>query len=671
MNIDKTIQSAYEFHRQGNLKQAGSLYDKILKKQPDNANVLHMRGVISCQTGNYASAIKYITKALHLDPDNSEAHCNLGVALQEKGLLDDAIAYYQKAIVLNPSFAKAHCNLGVALQEKGLLDDAIAHYQKAIVLNPSFAKAFSNLGNALREKGHIDEAMSYCKKALEIDPSFAETYCNLGVVLREKGQLDSAIAHYQKAIELNPSFAKAYCNLGVALQEKGLLDDAIAYYQKAIALNPFFKKAYSNLVNTLREQGKFDEALPYCKKAIEIAPQSAEVYCNLGNVLQEKGLFEEAIRYYQEALDHDPSLAEVYCNLGNISCEKGEIDESMMYYQKALELTPSYETAHFNMSVPLLLSGRYKEGWEKYEWRWKTKEFLKQSFAHQPDQFSQPLWDGSYLGGKSILIFAEQGIGDEIMFASCFQQIIEQAGECFVECDKRLIPIFSRSFPKAMLIERIKGTDARSSGLPRTDVVIPAGSLPGFLRTDLNAFSGKRYLVPDAEKVQMWRNRFSELGEGIKVGISWRGGAKPGVRRKRTIELGQWGGLFSLGGIHYINLQYGDCKGELGEIREKLGIPIKDWEDADPLKDLDNFAAEIAALDLVITVDNSTVHMAGALGKPVWVLLPFAPDWRWMLDREDSPWYSTVRLFRQPAPGDWESVMAKVRDELLKLLDKP
>jgi tetratricopeptide (TPR) repeat protein len=664
MNINKAIQSAYENHRKGNLKQAQYSYQKILKEQPDNPDILHMLGVLCCQLEDYDSAIKYIRKALRFSPAHSEAYCNLGVALQKKGQLDEAITHYQKAIELNQSFDKAHCNLGNALQEKGHLDEAVAHYQKAIELNPSFAKAYSSLGNALREKGQLDEAMTFCKKAIDIDPSFAEAYCNMGVALRERGQLDKAITYYQKAIELNPSFAEAHCNLGNALREKGHLDEAVAHYQKAIALNPSFTKAYSSLGNALREKGQLDEAMTFCKKAIELNPKSAEAYGNLGNVLQEKGLLDEAIIYYQEALELNPSFAEAYCNLGNISYEKGQLDESIIYYQKALEISPRSEAANFNMSLPLLLSGNFKDGWEKYEQRWKAKDFLRKSGFHEPGEFSQPAWDGSSLEGKSIFIYSEQGIGDEIMFASCFQEVIEQADVCTVECDKRLIPIFSRSFPGGIFIEHIKKSDTYSYELPQTDIVIPHGSLPKFLRTDVGAFPRKSYLVPDADKVQAWRNRLKTLGDGLTVGISWRGGRILRVKRTRSIMLEQWAKIFSLSGFHYINLQYGDCKEELKEVKEKLGITIHDWEDADPLKDLDDFAAQIAALDLIISVDNSTVHMAGSLGKPVWVLLPFVPDWRWMLNRDDSPWYPNMRLFRQPSPGDWESVIARIVKEL-------
>lgn len=492
--IDEKMRQSLECLRAGNFEEARHLCSELLKKQPDNADLLNLFGIIHYHIGDYQAALRCMQRVLRVYPDNADVYYHLGLILRAQGDLTAAINAYRRALKINPHFPEAHVNLGYALQAAG--------------------------------------------------------------------EVDAAITCYRKAIELNPNFTPAYNNIGLIFQEQRRLDEAIIYYQKAIDLNPGFADA------------------------------------------------------------------------------------------------------HWKMSLALLLSGNLKQGWEEYEWRWKTKKFLAENPVRQPAQFSQSAWDGSSLEGKSIFIYSEQGIGDEIMFASCFQEVIDQVDKCIVECDKRLIPIFTRSFPGALFIERGKETDLSASKLPQTDMVIPSGSLPKFLRIDLSSFPGKRYLVPEAEKVKVWRDRFRELGDGMKVGISWRGGANPEVRQKRSIALKQWATLLSLSGIHFMNLQYGDYKGELREVQENYGVTIHDWEDADPLKDLDNFAAEIAALDLVLSVDNSTVHMAGAMGTPVWVLLPLVPDWRWMLGREDSPWYPTMRLFRQQSPGDWESVIKRIAGEL-------
>jgi hypothetical protein len=312
------------------------------------------------------------------------------------------------------------------------------------------------------------------------------------------------------------------------------------------------------------------------------------------------------------------------------------------------------------MSFALLQSGNIERGWNEYEWRCECKNSL--SISHR---LSQPGWDGRSLKGKRLLIFAEQGVGDEIMFASCLQEVIDHADLCIVECDKRLIPLFARSFPRIQLIERIVPGEHYPSDYPSADMKIAMGSLPKFLRPTLSSFPQQTvYLIPDSQKVDEWRRRFSELGPGLKIGISWRGGSIPSIKLARSIPLTYWSKLLSMPGIHWINLQYGDCAAELMEAKETMRITIHDWEDTDPLKDLDNFAAQIAALDLVISIDNATLHMAGALGVPVWALLPFAGEWRWLQKVEDTPWYKTMRLIRQKYPNDWEEVFDRVTSDI-------
>jgi tetratricopeptide (TPR) repeat protein len=632
MDFHKVLRKAVEHHRSGDLWQAKGLYEKILKKQPNNPDVLHLLGVLLSQCGDHDSAVRYISKALLFNPSNADLHYNLGNAFQKKGDLDEAINAFQTALGLNPNLVDAHYNLGVALLEKGQLDQAINSFRKALQLNSNLYDAYYNLGNAYRDKGQLDEAISSYQKAIQLNPNFAPGYCNLGSVLQQKGLPEEAIISYQRAIRHNPDFAEAHYNLGnVFLQDKGQVDEAISCYQKALQIKPDYPDALINLGVALKNKGQVDEAIIRYQKALQITPDNGNAYFNFGLAVEDKGRLEEAISYYRKAVQIDPGL--VY--------------------------------AHWNLSLALLLTGNFGEGWEKYEWRWERKENISRRY-----NFSKPSWDGSSLEGKSIFVYSEQGVGDEIMFASCLPDIISQAAVCIVACEKRLVPLFCRSFPDCVVIEHFDPDDSYPARLPPVDVKIAIGSLPKFLRPDLGSFpEQKAYLIPDAQKSKMWRDRFTLLGNGLEVGISWRGGTTPDEKSARSIFLDQWVQLFSVQGINYINLQYGDCDEELRKAKEKFGVTIYDWEDADPLKDLDNFASQVAALDLVISIDNATVHMAGALGIPVWTLLPFAPNWRWMLDREDSPWYPTMRLFRQPSSGDWQSVVDRVKYALSELVE--
>jgi tetratricopeptide (TPR) repeat protein len=487
-----------------------------------------------------------------------------------------------------------------------------------------------NLAWNLYQVGNFRESIHICEKILEDQPGNFDALSLAGRLSYQIKKYDAAIKYFEKALIIKPDDANTYNNLGLSFQEQGKLDEAVIYYEKATQLDSNLDAAYYNLGNTFKDKGKLVEAITCYQRALQLNPDYTQVYTNLAVAFRRNGMFNEAV-----------------------AC-----------HQKVLQLNPNDAEEHSNLALTYLTFGNFREGWQEHEWRWKTEYFRQYQRS-----FSQPLWDGLPLNGKTLLIYSEQGVGDEIMFASCLQDAIEQIGVCIVECDKRLIPIFSRSFPKAAFIERVKNTDDYLSQLPQTDMAISIGSLPKFFRNDFNAFPRKSYLIPDVDRVCAWRNRLKILGEGLKIGISWRGGTQPIVKLQRSMKLEQWDRLFSLSGIHFINLQYGDCEKELREAKDKLNVTVQDWEDIDPLKDLDNFAAQISALDLVISVDNSTVHMAGGLGRRVCVLLPFSPDWRWMLNREDSPWYPTVRLFRQPSPGDWESVIVKVKDELLKLLE--
>jgi tetratricopeptide (TPR) repeat protein len=592
-----------------------------------NINNATKSAIENYQAGNLPQVENTCKKILKIDPGNIAAINLLGIIYYQLKNYDSALRYMKKIIALDPNNAQAYYIIGHSMQEKEQPDEAINYYQKALQINPDFADVYYNLGTIFQDKKRNDEAITCYQKALQIDHADVDACYNLGRVLQDKEQFDEAVACYRKALQIDPNLADAHNNIGTILLEKEQFDEAMSYCQKALQIDPNLADAYNNIGIILRSKEQLDEAMSYCNKALELNPGLYKAYHTLGGILQEKARFDEAI-----------------------TC-----------YQKALKLNPGDADVHFGLGSAFMQLGNLKQGWKEYEWRWKTKDFVERSCTREPGNFSQPLWDGSSLKGKTLLIYSEQGVGDEIMFASCFQDVIDQAALCTVECDRRLIPIFSRSLPKAVFVERVKDYDISSSQYPKTDFVIPIGSLPKYVRTDFGSFPQKKsYLIPDAEKVRFWRDRLKTLGEGLKVGLSWRGGMIPKVMRKRSVMLERWIRIFSLSGIHFINLQYGDCAKEIQDVKDKLGVTIHDWEDADPLKDLDNFAAQISALDLVISVDNSTVHMAGALGAPVWVLLPFACDWRWMREFEDTPWYPAMRLFRQGISRNWDEVFDSV-----------
>jgi len=490
----------------------------------------------------------------------------------------------------------------------------------------------------------------------------AQTYFDLGTTLQDKEFYEEAMQHYRNAIETDPDFPEPYFRLGVIHHIQGRLDDAIANYQKVLQLQADHLDAMINLGNALKQKGDTDTAIEYYTHALQINPDHASLHNSLGAVFQVKGAIDDAIEHYQKAITLDADFIEGYNNLGMAYKEKLKLEMAADYFRKAIQMNPNFTEAHVNLAFALLLSGNLSEGWEEYEWRLTQK-----SFDSQYHTFSFPAWDGSSLQGKTFLICAEQGVGDEIMFASCLPDIVDQTETTLMECDKRLMPLLKRSFPNIIFFERNMTDGEYPEEIFRTDFKISIGSLVKYYRKDITSFSPQRaYLTPDYELVETWKKRLQSLGSHLKIGISWRGGEHPYHRYRRSIELNQWEAILTLPDVAFINLQYGNVTDELSVVREKYGVKIHDGRDSNPLDNLDDLAAKISALDLVISIDNTTAHLAGALGKSVWTLLPFVPDWRWMLEKEDSPWYPSMRLFRQASPGDWNAVLTHVTDEIKK-----
>lgn len=488
--------------------------------------------------------------------------------------------------------------------------------------------AFVRLGETLLKLNRLEDAEKVLRQALILKSDYAATYNNLGIVLHNLGRLTEAEKAYRHAVTLQSDFAMAHNNLGAALQNLGRLDEAEREHRRAMALRPDFAEAYNNLGSTLKELGRLDEARNACIRALAIKPGYVEARCNLGVISEELGLF----------------------------------DQAATHFRATLALCPNYAFALWSLALLNLRQGNLQQGWKWYELRLKIE---KDSHA----QLQVPGFDGAELHGRCILVYAEQGVGEEIMFTSCLREICDATDHCILECDVRLVPLFARSFPAVTVIPQTELDGAPlQQVLPPLDYKLPLGSLPRHFRNAFSDFNGHGpWLTPCRKAVDRWKSRYAALGPGLKVGISWRGGLRAGSSRIRSTELLQWQDVLTTPHVHFVNLQYGDCQKELDNIRDRLGVTIHDWDDADPLRNLDDFAAQVAALDLVISVDNSTVHMAGGLGIPVWCLLAYVPNWRWMLERDDSPWYPGMKLVRQRAHGDWPHLFGRVAQDLNRL----
>jgi tetratricopeptide (TPR) repeat protein len=540
------------------------------------------------------------------------------------------------------------------LHQNGRFSQAKQLYQQILTINPRHPDCLHLLGMIAYQEGSFETAADMIREAIAINSRGTSYYANLGTVLQAQGKLEEAEILYRHALTLKPDLAEVHVNLGNVLLARGELDGSVACYERALALMPTCAEAYNGLGNARQRQGQIDAAIACYEQALAIKPDYAEVCYNLGSACRDLDKLDEAVTHYQEALTINPEYAEAYYNLGDVLREQGNLKDASARYRSALMLRPHYGKAGFAEALVQLLQGDFATGWHNFERRWQSTDHDTPRRIYQ-----EPAWAGEKLSSGSLLIWGEQGIGDEIMFAGLIPDVIRTGNHCILDCDARLKALFTRSFTGVNVYPGC------SPGChPELEIAsqLPAGSLPGLFRTAISAFAATTspYLIANPTARKRLRTRYAD-GRRL-IGLAWyTKSSKTG--RVRSIDLSLLAPLFTRPDFRWISLQYGDppmLKNQAGA----AGAPILIDRTVDQFSDLDLFAAQIAAMDLVITIDNSTAHLAGALGVPVWVLLPFAPDWRWLLDREDCLWYPTMRLFRQTEPGNWQSVVERVRSSL-------
>jgi tetratricopeptide (TPR) repeat protein len=554
---------------------------------------------------------------------------------------------------------------GIEHHRRGMLDRAARLYEQALEAEPSEADAHHLLGVIAHQRGDHATAVERIRRALALDETNAAYHSNLGVAYRSLGRTADALAALRRAIELFPDSSGIRLNLGNVLKDGSDFAAAAVEFRRVIEQDPGTDEAWSGLGEAFRGLGECSEARRCHERAVELAPRSADAHYGLGLTLRHEGQVLAAVDCFLRTVCLRPDFFDAHVNLANAYEDLGRFPQAEAAFARALRLKPESPIVHFNRALALLRQGDLERGWREYEWRWRHNG--------KPRIFSEPEWDGGHDPDRTVLVYSEQGIGDEVMFASCFGEVIARSGRCLIECEPRLLRLFSRSFPSATFFPRTGQIDPRAAGVPPWDAQIAAGSLPRLLRPRIESFprhSG--YLVPNPAQVSQWRERFERLGAGLVVGVAWRGGKDPATRRRRSTTLAQWAPLFRIPGIAFVNLQYGDCAAELAQSRSELGVVLHEWPEADPLGELDGPAAQIAALDLVISVDNASVHLAGALNIPVWTLLPFAGDWRWFTDRSDTPWYPSMRLCRHSSPEGppdekWNEPLGEVAGRLAEL----
>ncbi len=557
----------------------------------------------------------------------------------------------QQAASLKPDDANTCIDTAIALQRAGRHAEALEKCTQAVSIAPQDVRAHHVMGFVLQTQGRCGEAVESYRRAVQLKPDFAEAYDHLGVALSEQDRCDEAIDSHGKAIELAPDCAGAHNNLAIALGSQGRFDEAIASYQQALRLEPDLGDAHYNLANLLRQQRRYEEAIAGYNRAIELRADHAEAYNNLGRTLKECGRIGEAVQNCVRAIGLNPNLAEAHNNMGLLLRAQGRHDEAIESYEKAIQLKPDYANAHWNYSLALLSCGRYAEGWQEYQWRRKAK--LGAILDSQRDRPGS--WDGSPFSGKRLLIRYEQGMGDNLQFVRYAPMVKARGGTV----------IFETLEPLLGLLEGFDGIDelvaASPDGHPTVqfDLDVFVLDLPRLFGTTVETIPAEiPYLHADRAKVDSWGGRFG--ADDFKVGIVWAGSPRHTNDANRSCALGHFRHLGQIDGVRLLGLQKGPAAARTEQA--DVGMPFVNL--GDEFEDFADTAAAIENLDLVVSVDTAALHLAGAMGKQVWALLPFDADWRWLRDRDDSPWYPTMKLFRQSRPGDWDGLFDSVAAEL-------
>jgi len=616
-SLPQAVQQAQALYGSGHRPHAEALCQSILTAQPDYFDALSLLGIIAAQTKRTQWAAELMARAIEARPKDAAAHCNYGNVLQDLKRGDEALASFDRAVELAPDLAGAHYNRGLALYRQGRLEDSLDSYARAIKIDPGYAEAHLDRGNALLALQRMSEALDSYESALRVKPRCGAAQNGCGLALCALNRRDEALERYRRALEIDPDVAEVHSNLG-------------------------------SLFFDLR---RFDEALANCERALAINPNFPAAHFNRGNVLRRLKRPDEAVASYERALFCDPGFAEAYSARGVVQRDLNRWDEALADFDRAISLRPEFAEARHNRAMTHLLLGDFVSGWADYEWRWKNPN--SSAFTSKRN-FVQPAWSGGEsLSGKTMLLHCEQGFGDSIQFCRYAALVAAAGARVILEAQEPLLRLFTS-------VEGVTQVVAAGNDLPPFDFHCPLMSMPLAFGTALDTIPTTPYLRSDPAEAARWRAKLKDA-EAPRIGLAWSG--NPGHRNdhNRSISLKDWVGSLPAQ-FQYVGLQ----KDVRDADRQTLEGRPNMVHCADQIRDFADVAALCQCVDLVISVDTSVAHLAAALGKETWILLPFVPDWRWLLGRRDSPWYPTARLYRQPAPDDWASVLTRVAADMIQ-----
>jgi tetratricopeptide (TPR) repeat protein len=637
----------------GRLDEALASFDRALELGPENVAVLTSRGMVLRELGQFTEAVASYDQALARRPEDTDTLNNRGNVLWHLKRFEEALASYDQALAAQPDYAEALNGRGSALLELKRYEEALASYDRALVICPDYAEALNNRGNLLRQRKRFEEALVSYDRALAIRPDYIDALSNRGNTLQDLKRFEEARASYKRALALRPNDVGLLRGRGNALQKLDRFEEALASFDRALTLRPDDLDALNNRGNALQGLERYEEAFASYDQALAIRPDCHEALNGRGIILQRQQRFEEALANFDQALAILPDYPSALNNRGNALLSLQLFDKALASYDRALEVEPGNVDHRLNRALLLLLTSVFADGWREYEWRRKLKQWRERTLKGLE-------WAGEDVSGERVLLYSEQGLGDTIQFARFARSVARRDASVILE-----VPA-----PLGGLLERLDG-DAiivrADQPLPNFDWHLPLMSVPFIISWTAEEGAAEiAYLSADPVRVDQWSRRLP--AGGFRVGVAWQGNPAAPIDKGRSIPLTAFAPLGRISGVRLISLQKGSGVKQLGDLPPGMAVEILGAEfDSGPDAFLDT-AAVMMHLDLIVTSDSAVAHLAEALGRPVWIALKHVPDWRWMIDREDSAWYPTARLFRQRRPGDWNEVFERMAGELAQAL---
>ncbi|MBV2352631.1 tetratricopeptide repeat protein [Synechococcus sp. HK05] len=622
-NRNELVEQALSTHRSGNVQAAEQLYRKIIEGGHKSATIFTNMGVICKETRRPEEAVYYYRLAISVDPEYSDAYANLGSIYHEQGKTNEAIKYTRRAIEINPENAVAQGNMGAYLKKANKLDEALTATQKSISINPGYGPAHLNLGLILMEANQPDKAKAAVEEAIRLMPSHCLSHLTLATIYKQLGQTELALRYTLKAIELDPSCSDAYSNLGILWHMMGRLKEAYDATSKAISLSKTNQMAFRSLGAICRDLGRLDEALIAASKAVELAPDDPIAHMNLGTIYGELCMHEEA-----------------------------ELNT-----MRSIAIKPDNDSARFCLSLYQLIRNNYKEGWKNFGYRSSKngKDNTRIDTFNRLDE-----WNGEK--GNRVLITAEQGIGDQILFASMLSEMERSCSHVTVQVDRRLVPLFKRSFRGCIEIlsedDQVDHSDFSAQ--------IAMGDLGKHFRQHSRTFTNQpeSYLIPDKQRGVAFQDLMQGSSRRRKIGLSWKSYGQKYYNRKKCIPLSQIASHIAEVDADFVSLQYGDCAMDIAAAFKICNVSITEIASLNTMNDIDGLASLISACDAVITISNITAHLAGALGVETHLLVPASPHFYWGLGKSSTVWYQSVTIYRQTSDGDWSMALQELATNL-------